>query len=557
MTLLKKDLTADHLESFEAALSEQALFLAPLSSEIASRWSELYLNTFGRSAFFSVDRVQKTLKELTEIFVGCLKERCLDVYFDNLKDRGRVFSRLGVPFEEVLLSMHLFEEVCVEKFLEFYPDRSKLTSIILASEELHSHGLTVIAASYFEMTKKEMQAVTDSFREDNEELRNELLKTKNSLFFVAHKEMQAMQLAISSINHKLRTRLNQLGRIQKITEALDHEGNFLKLLSLAAAQLLRLCPANTEILFGFIDTADDKVTVYTDSLLETSGYEETKSFYFSEIAGAFREALVNTDIRYQPLQSPQEIPAAVMEALKAKSQREFLLLPMRKYAQTQGFILISADTEGFFSKNNYKFFQRVGQTVSQALLAALVYDRLQKERRLNAMLTEITRKKAARRAVEAIDLCLGSLMEMLGAERSSLMRYDGTKKELKVFAAKGLKIYPISGLCLKWGEGVAGIALKNSKMVSVAKMKEPDGQKNVLTKLFKQKPSREVRVKSLLCIPLFFKEEPLGVINLSTLQNYKNFSPSEIEMARPILHRICDILKESPFEPEAPGIINL
>ncbi len=79
---------AAQLKAFEGTLSEQAFFLAPLAETLASRWSEIYLNTFGRGSFFSSQRVEKIFKELTEIFIHCLKERCLDIYFENLKERG-------------------------------------------------------------------------------------------------------------------------------------------------------------------------------------------------------------------------------------------------------------------------------------------------------------------------------------------------------------------------------------------------------------------------------------------------------------------------------------
>ena len=104
---------AQALTSYEGTLSEQARFLAPLTRTLVERWSQMYLETFGRNAFFSTQRVQKIFKELAEVFVGCLQERCLDVYFENLKEKGCLFARLGVPFEEVILSMHLSEEACL------------------------------------------------------------------------------------------------------------------------------------------------------------------------------------------------------------------------------------------------------------------------------------------------------------------------------------------------------------------------------------------------------------------------------------------------------------
>ena len=90
-------------------LTEHAVFLEPLSGALTERWCELYLVSFGRHAFFSKQRVEKLFMDLTHSFIACVRNKNIEAYFENLQEKGRVFSELGVPFEEVIISMHLFE----------------------------------------------------------------------------------------------------------------------------------------------------------------------------------------------------------------------------------------------------------------------------------------------------------------------------------------------------------------------------------------------------------------------------------------------------------------
>ncbi len=536
------------LKSYEDTLSAQALFLEPLSGTITDRWAELYLDTFGRSAFFPSARVRKIFQELTDIFIGCLKEKCLDIYFENLKEKGRMFSRLGVPFEEILISLHLFEEICIEKFLDLYPHRSRLTSVIFAMEELHGLGLTTMATSYFEMTKKEMQKATDSLREDNELLRAELFQAKDSLFSLTKKEMQSMQLAISSINHKLKSRLSQLGRIQKAHDALDHEWNLTKLLKIASGQFISLCPVNTAVFFGLFDPGRKKINLYGQEARDSQAYELFKSFFFSELGRAFQDLLADNASKCLHLKGCQEMPAPMLEFTKVKNHREFLVLPVKRYDGAIGFTMVSTDVEGFFSKTNYRFFQRIGQVAAKAIVTSLLFAQNKKEEEFGLLLDEIGRRKADQKNLEALDFCMGSLISLLGVERSSVMRYDETKKELKVYAAKGHRVYPLSGLAIKWGEGIAGLALKESRIISIPRFNTKKTRPGWLAPFFKRKGKNDDKIKSLLCLPIFQTEKPLGVVNLSTINFYKNFEAPDIDMANQIVNRISDILRNLPSE---------
>ena len=533
----------DKLKGFEGMLSEQAVFLAPLSETLVARWSELYLNTFGRSSFFSEQRVQKVFKELADLFIACLKERCLEIYFETLKEKGGLFYRLGVPFEEVMVSLHLFEEVCLEQFLESYANRSKLPRLILAMEELHSEGLATLASSYFEAAKKEMQKITESLKEENESLRDELTQTKSAYFAHTTKELTNMQLMVSSINHKLRHRVYQLSRIQKMSDALEGESHIPNLLKIATQQLMALCPENSDVYFGFFDDDRRMVSLYGHEAKRGPHCDIVKTFYFSELSRVFQDVLYDETKKFSHLKGHEHIPKTLLELVTIKNQREFFFVPIRKFKEVEGFLLLCTQTDDFFTKSNYSFFQRIGQGVSKALTSALLFTKSKRQTEFASVLDELNRKKAERKSIETtLDFCLGSLIDLLGAERSSLMRFDKDKNELKVCAAKGYKVYPISGVPIKWGEGVAGLSLKESKIIAITKMKEA-ARSNFLSRALKTNGSQELKVKSLLCLPLLELDRPLGVVNISTINFHKNFDKSEIDMAHHLVKQMAGIVK--------------
>ena len=544
----KLDKTAENGANLsEEMLSEQAAFLAPLSAHLITRWSELYLSVFGRSSFFSAQRVQKVFQELTQTFIHCLKDRKLDVYFESLAEKGGVFYRLGISFEEVIISLHLFEEACLEQFLKSYPHRSKLPELICSMEELHHEGLTTLANSYFQTMKKEMQKITESLREENESLRNDLSQSQDSFFIHTRKELASMQLVISGINHKLRNRVYQLSRIQKMSDSLENEFHVPKLLKTASAQLLTLCPVNSDVYFGFFDEDRRKVNLYNQELRQSPECDIVKTFYFSELSKPFQDVLYDESKKHAHFKGYQEIPQALLELVTLRNHREFLLIPIRKYREVIGFIFLSTHVDGFFSKNNYKFYQRIGLVITKAILNALLFMKSKKQEEFALLMDELAKKDEEVHATEnTLDFCLGSLIDLLGAERSSLMRYNDEKKELKVCAAKGYRVYPISGASIRWGEGIAGLALKESKIISIAKMKEP-GQRHLLTRFLNGNAGSELRIKSLLCMPLFELEQPLGVVNISTINFHKDFDKTDIDMAHQVVNRIKGIMKNIPL----------
>jgi putative methionine-R-sulfoxide reductase with GAF domain len=351
------------------------------------------------------------------------------------------------------------------------------------------------------------------------------------------KSLGLMGRTIDDINHKLRVAIGQLSRLAKIAEALENESHLPSLLKIASHQFLSLCPAGSGVYFGFFDDERKSVHLYHENVEEASHPLFIENFYSSELPANFQNALKDPEKKFAHLKAGGDIPKSLAEFTAPKNQREFLLIPIRKFCELAGFILVATPTENFFSKNNVKFYSRIGHVISRAIVSAILFARSKERDAFESVLNTLSRQITEGKPIETLlDFCLGSLIELLGVERASLMRYDDEKKELKVCVAKGYKVTPISGSAIKWGEGIAGLAIKESRAVSIPKIKE----------MAKPNPESEIKVKSLLCLPLVEEGTPLGVVNVSTLNFYKTFGRLDLEMAEPILQRMARIVKDLP-----------
>lgn len=531
-----------HLQSFEATLEAQIDFLEPYSGEIVRRWSELYLSAFSRRSFFSPERVKKIFSELVTLFIRCLKQKSLDFYFQNLSKKGSIFYNLGVPFEEVIISIHLFEEVCLSIFLRNYTDRSRLDQILTAVQELHSAGLTVLASSYFQSLQREFERSSESAREENEKLKREILDLKESFFKTTHDGFASMELLLSGVNKKLRNRVYRLNRIARTGERLEDQTDTNMLLMIARKQLLSDMPAHSEVLFGLFDENRKRINLYgrIDQMECKCGLLD--DLYFSQLTAPCQNALAEQK-RSLLITTLSDLPSGILAFPHLRGMREYLFLPIHQYDETIGFILVGCPQESFFAKNTIKWIERLARPIKQSLCCALLFNRLKRQTEFISALDELSNRTLLGQPIETtLNFCLDSIINILGVERCSLMLLDNASQELSVYAAKGYKVYPISSLRLKVGEGIAGWAVKEGRIVSIPKMREEHRQGGLLNKLFSNN-SGFSKVKSFLCVPLMDNNKPLGAVNISTLTYYKRFQESEVAMIEQFSQRMVTTLK--------------
>jgi ligand-binding sensor protein len=117
-----------------------------------------------------------------------------------------------------------------------------------------------------------------------------------------------------------------------------------------------------------------------------------------------------------------------------------------------------------------------------------------------------------------------------GADLGSIMLLDKAKEELSIFASKGLGNDIIKNSRVKFGEGISGTVAKEKTSILI-----DDKIKNNRIKSYLTRPN----LKSSMILPIKFKEDVLGVVNLSTTQNSRvTFNHNDLKL----MNRLVDLV---------------
>lgn len=150
-----------------------------------------------------------------------------------------------------------------------------------------------------------------------------------------------------------------------------------------------------------------------------------------------------------------------------------------------------------------------------------------KERRMMELNTLFKISNAVNLFVDSEELLkfvLTHSIEVLGAERGSIMLLDDQTDELVVKVASGGRFRIATGTPVKLGQGICGIVAK-------------DGSGKICNEGFKDPQFRNFGsilpvedIKSLLCSPLKFKDGIIGVINIVNKRMEKEFDESDLSL---------------------------
>lgn len=150
-----------------------------------------------------------------------------------------------------------------------------------------------------------------------------------------------------------------------------------------------------------------------------------------------------------------------------------------------------------------------------------------KERRMKELNTLFEISSAVNLFVDSEELLkfvLTHSIDVLEAERGSIMLLDDQTDELVVKVASGGRFRIASGTPVKLGNGVCGLVAK-------------DGLGRICNDGFKNPQFRNFGsilpvedIKSLLCCPLRFKEGTIGVINIVNKRNKQQFDDSDLSL---------------------------
>jgi len=120
------------------------------------------------------------------------------------------------------------------------------------------------------------------------------------------------------------------------------------------------------------------------------------------------------------------------------------------------------------------------------------------------------------------DLIIQKAIQIVEAERGSLMLFDPQSAELYIKSSVGLSKRTTSGVKIKPGKGIAGWVFKEGKPLLIE-----EGAKD---QRFKEFEEIEVELKSIISVPLKIKNQAIGVINAGNKREDGVFNTDDLQL---------------------------
>lgn len=121
-----------------------------------------------------------------------------------------------------------------------------------------------------------------------------------------------------------------------------------------------------------------------------------------------------------------------------------------------------------------------------------------------------------------LDLIARKTTEVMHVDSCTIYLLDPDSDTLRLRASTGLSRRALGRATLQVGEGMTGYAVQTNQPVFAAAAQEDPHFKQVLE-------AEETSYRSLLAVPLVIEAQPIGALNVQTLNTHQ-FSPGEIEV---------------------------
>jgi len=525
MKMLYNDMKSEHISSKDSnipALQELALKLDPYKDKIREKWSQLYLTTFGRNSFFPQERVEQIHQDFVDNLISFLKNNEHNKYSLYLKEKGRMFSSLGVPFEEIMISIHLLEESYREFLFKCYQDHTKLCSILVIVDEFQHSSFVSLASSYFDSFKRKLEASSNIILEENRKLKNDLSKMSKTFFSYTKKELASMELLISGIDKHLKNKLTQATKIQHVCDNLIGISDLRTLTHISQEVFSNIIPSSRESLFFMLDhenmkfifSKEDKTKREQDARFYTQIDTKNLPENFLENLFQIKKPFLYEDLNCAP---------AFFRKIFSEYDRHNILTIIPALDEKENILAFIAVVSGTSTEFiDVGFLEKVSKKVSDAFLSAIFVDDLKQQAHflahlnmLNMILEDtFSLNMIMKKAVQCI-------MGFLKVERCSIMLIDQYTSQLYTYVAIGQDTEGYGRTRIKMGEGLAGKAVVDMKPITSYNVKTD--------RTFKIYGNAEdEKIKAILCAPITASGRVLGVVNATTFDVSRRFTAAEI-----------------------------
>lgn len=145
-----------------------------------------------------------------------------------------------------------------------------------------------------------------------------------------------------------------------------------------------------------------------------------------------------------------------------------------------------------------------------------------------------------------LDLIIQKAIQIVEAERGSLMLFDPQSEELYIKSSVGLSKRTISGVRIKPGEGIAGWVFKEGKPLLIK-----EGAKDLRFKKFEK---IEVELKSIISVPLKIKNQAIGVINADNKREGDVFNTDDLQLLSAFANQVAIAIQNAQLHQEIKGL---
>jgi len=124
---------------------------------------------------------------------------------------------------------------------------------------------------------------------------------------------------------------------------------------------------------------------------------------------------------------------------------------------------------------------------------------------------------------ELFDISLTKIMELFGASRSSIFMLSDNGSDLVLKVAKGMERDEENSHVKQMGSGIVGRVAASKNPIIVGDIAKDD-------RFFNFKPRKSYKTPSFICAPLIFKDELIGVINITDKKSGLHFNENEMQL---------------------------
>ncbi len=517
-----------YIESINSNLNLLVEVIGGDKDSVVNDWCNLYHSTFKTSTGLTMVRMQPLFRNICDLLIESIQSNDWEVYFAEIRSIGRLFHELNIPFREVLLCLHLFQRACLSH-IESQPKFAEphFESLRKALDEISYIGTTILALSYFRATRLQWDRDLSQSRVEFNRLDGQLKKNQEKDAADSRGRLHEMESVISDMILKIKQNELQTRILIGLQSALNHSSKKNNIIKTVAVYIRKCIPKEFELCFGIKNRDASKLAIYQtedlDSLTPISPILDCE-IAATRWSAPIKQSLTNASSKYILIDTQDEDCRFIMPSTRKPEAKWICLIPLNYQGHNMGLIWISSNEMNRPNENILKLLKRISTVMSASLMASAYLNQTKQLLAMKSFPTFSTNENHH----QQLDTYLTWVLEAVGIERVSLMKYDSDTKVLSICAAKGDRVYPFSGLQLKAGEGIAGTSLDELKPICLT-------QANIAS-------NGETQIKSLACIPLAIEGEAKGILNLSTITYHKEFDTNDVSIAMRIADAIAPIL---------------